>query len=296
MSTRPNEEEYEALNQDAEEPSSPDDAELKNKPSSVITPLVFWTLCGMVLLTVLNSTLFPLTVLKTASHYNWKNLHFVDSTPGLEEVREKQNLTTYMYSQPSRISQVSAYEHTRKVVTFDEGRTVLVNPHVNSVLQFAVPDGYSPTCSLAFYRPPITVTSELFGALKDVEVWEVPEAALATHGPRIEYADAEEALLVMLDLTKQTQLMTTREFPCKGREQMAFEIRCPKEAGCSIQYAATIAPNSRIGKRFPGDASSKTSGLSLLRQASNCAECEPEWGCLWVLIFGVSCCSFDSSM
>ncbi|KAI0265028.1 hypothetical protein BC834DRAFT_1041893 [Gloeopeniophorella convolvens] len=206
---------------------------IRLRPSRSSRPLSFWSLCGLTLLTVLNSALFPLTISKTASHYDWKNLPFIDSTPGLEA--------------PSRISQVSTYEHARKVVTFDGGRTVLVTPHENSVLQFAVPDGSSPTCSLAFYRPPITVTSEMFGALKDVEVWEVPEAASATQGPRIEYADADETLLATLDLTKQAQLMTTRTFPCLGRAHMAFEIRCPKESGCNIQYTATVAQNSRIG-------------------------------------------------
>ena len=134
-------------------------------------------------------------------------------------------------------------------------------------MQFTVPDGNaSAPCALAFFRPPLTVTSELTGALAAVEVWDVPAAALSSSPSSsapgagadggngdapLSLARAQERKVATLDLTRQAALATSGEFACVAGERRVFEVRCPAGKACVVQY--TDKPKLNIGMllRFP---------------------------------------------
>ena len=136
-------------------------------------------------------------------------------------------------------------------------------------MQFTVPAGNaSAPCAIAFFRPPLTVTSELTGALAAVEVWDVPAAALSSSPSSsapgtspgtndgggdtpLSLARAQEHMVATLDLTRQAALATSGEFACAVGERRVFEVRCPAGKACVVQY--TDKPKLNIGMllRFP---------------------------------------------
>lgn len=116
-------------------------------------------------------------------------------------------------------------------------------------MQFTVPSSnFSAACSMAFFRPPITVTSELTGSLHAVQVWEIlPSANSARISDdtmlSFSFKKSEEHMLGTLDLTKQAAMAVSQEFPCThedsdgadNRKRM-FEFRCSGEGRCVIKY------------------------------------------------------------
>ncbi|KAI0060027.1 hypothetical protein BV25DRAFT_1993281 [Artomyces pyxidatus] len=235
--------EYEPLNPNEEDQSSSESWSEKASlhPAPSFTPLVFWSFCAIVALSIANYALLPRTALITSQRADpFKGLALVDSSPGLDGVRGAQNVT---YAPPAKIAQVSAHGRGPKAVTYGGGRMVIVSSHENTVMQFPVPAGESAMCALAFFRPPIAVTSTLTGALKAVEVWEVP----AGGAEAFSFSAADEKLVATLDLTRQAAMATSKEFECGSGADRTFEVRCPKAASCDIQYSATVAENSRIG-------------------------------------------------
>lgn len=137
-------------------------------------------------------------------------------------------------------------------------------------MQFTVPDGNaSAPCAIAFFRPPLTVTSELTGALAAVEVWDVPAAALSSSPSSsapgagagadgddgdapLSLARAQERMVATLDLTRQAALATSGEFACEAGERRMFEVRCPAGKACVVKYTDKPKLNIGMPSRFLG--------------------------------------------
>ncbi|KAI0060047.1 hypothetical protein BV25DRAFT_1918160 [Artomyces pyxidatus] len=237
--------EYEPLTADEEDrPSESWSEKPPLRQGQAFTPLIFWSFCTIVALSIVNYALFPRTAAISAQRADpFKGLPVIDSSPGLDGARAKQLLAHYAYASPAKVAQVDAHDTGIKSVTYGGGRMVVVSAHENTVMEFPVPSGNASACSIAFFRPPIAVTSTLSGALKAVEVWEVPAPAVDAFAFRVE----DEKLIATLDLTRQAAMAASKEFDCGGSADRTFEIRCPNGASCEIQYSAVIAENSRIG-------------------------------------------------
>jgi len=201
-------------------------------------PAILWTLGIIGLLCLVNFVLYPATVSKSALYYQDDNFPLAQTSPGFDQL--DMSAIKYTFTEPTLIARVDSKAES---VVFTDSRMVTISSQDNALMTFTVPEGNGSVCELTFARPPITMTSSLTGALKAVEVWELPSDTLKVDFDRVSYVRAEETLVTTLDLTKQAALVGSRNvFACGTGEERVFEIRC---AACGVQYTATSG--RRIG-------------------------------------------------
>lgn len=117
-------------------------------------------------------------------------------------------------------------------------------------MQFTIPastGNFSGVCSMAFFRPPITVTSELTGSLDAVEVWEIPSSGYSLDSDIISFTKDKERLLGALDLTKQAAMAVSQPFTCVTETKRMFEFRCAAGKACVIKYKLAEKLNINMG-------------------------------------------------
>ncbi|THH18314.1 hypothetical protein EW146_g2631 [Bondarzewia mesenterica] len=236
--------EYEPLNP-TDEDTDPWSSEIKptTVPSPSLSPRIFWSLCVLAVLCILNVTLFPRTLSTRGGLGSPDALSTIGSSPGLDRARAKETLSKYHFVKPDSISSPVPLSATSpSTVAFGSARDVVVTSEETTIMRFTVPTGVnaSAACSMAFFRPPITVTSELAGrGLKAVQLFELFPSSANEDIDIIVVEEDKARRIATLDLTRQAAMATSEEFACAEGEKRVFEVRCGEGYPCVIRYKDT---------------------------------------------------------
>jgi len=204
--------------------------------NSPLTSRIFWAILITTFFTAINTAFYPLTLSSSVRYIaNWDvNLDEIDSLPDFESARAKETMKNYHFIKPDRIAGVNLH---KEEVTFDGDKVVFIGEHETTIMQFTVPSSKSNApCSMVFFRPPMTATSELTGHLHSIQVWEIHSSARPLDSNTLSFKKNEERMIGNLDLTKQAAMAVSQEFACTDGGEKMFEFRCAEGKPCGIKY------------------------------------------------------------